>query len=422
MLLENASYHDTRNATDFSSLDSLSLFEAASAIIVITFSVTLNITVSAVIMRNKHLRKRTTNIFIVNLSVSNSFIALFIIPLSYRGVVHRNCTYGNVFCTVNGMLCITLLVASVATLCCISVDRYFAVVRPMKYKNNFTVKRALLMLLVTWLLAMFCGSLPLTGWTEYSYHPITMSCSPNWQTQCGYYVFMLVVGFGIPMAVLVLTYGLIFSAIRKHDRRVSTWSATLPKATLGIPLSTGSRKRKISVANSMFESSTCTVAEINFPALRDRTASLFPEPSPCASRRNTGHFLEIPKVKKQSATLQLRALTQISAKLRSRAVIPREYKIAKTGLMLFLVFFLSWGPYFMVNNCGSGGYVTPRWLYRLAMWMVFLSCPVNPLVYAYSSKHIRDAFKRGLKCKKNTATIGVVTRRMSNDASSIVCA
>ncbi|EDO37009.1 predicted protein, partial [Nematostella vectensis] len=289
-------------------------------IIVITFSVTLNITVSAVIMRNKHLRKRTTNIFIVNLSVSNSFIALFIIPLSYRGVVHRNCTYGNVFCTVNGMLCITLLVASVATLCCISVDRYFAVVRPMKYKNNFTVKRALLMLLVTWLLAMFCGSLPLTGWTEYSYHPITMSCSPNWQTQCGYYVFMLVVGFGIPMAVLVLTYGLIFSAIRKHDRRVSTWSATLPKATLGIPLSTGSRKRKIS------------------------------------------------------------------------------YKIAKTGLMLFLVFFLSWGPYFMVNNCGSGGYVTPRWLYRLAMWMVFLSCPVNPLVYAYSSKHIRDAFKRGLKC------------------------
>lgn len=82
------------------------------------------------------------------------------------------------------------------------------------------------------------------------------------------------------------------------------------------------------------------------------------------------------------------------------SALPREYKIAKTGFILVLVFFFSWGPYMMAHNCKSSS-ETPLWVYRASMWLVYLSCVLNPIVYALSSKHIRVAFTGHMKfCKK----------------------
>ncbi|KAK3728132.1 hypothetical protein QZH41_007091 [Actinostola sp. cb2023] len=71
------------------------------------------------------------------------------------------------FARINGMLSMTLFVASISTLCCISVDRYYAVVKPVKYKNIFTVRKAGFMLAFSWLIAVLCASLPVFGWTDY---------------------------------------------------------------------------------------------------------------------------------------------------------------------------------------------------------------------------------------------------------------
>lgn len=98
MFSANRSSNRTSKPT---SLQSVEIFEAICLIIFIITSLLLNISICTVIWRSKLLRKRTTNIFIVNLAISNSLIALFIMPFSCRAVIVQVWDYGHVFCTVS---------------------------------------------------------------------------------------------------------------------------------------------------------------------------------------------------------------------------------------------------------------------------------------------------------------------------------
>ena len=132
---------------------------------------------------------------------------------------------------LNGMSGTTLCLASISTLCCISADRYFAVVRPMRYKHVLTPKRALCMLVLVWLGSLFFSCLPLI--IDYEYHPGTNNCSPAWHRSCGLYAFMTILAFGVPLVTLLSTYGMIFSSIRRHTKKVSHWriSSSGPRGT-----------------------------------------------------------------------------------------------------------------------------------------------------------------------------------------------
>ena len=122
---------------------------------------------------------------------------------------------------MNGMSSTVLCLASISTLCCISADRYFAVVKPMRYKHVLTPRRALYMLALVWLGSLSLSCLPLI--TTYEYHPGTNFCSPAWHRSCGLYAFMTVFAFGVPLVTLLSTYGMIFASIRRHTKRVSHW-------------------------------------------------------------------------------------------------------------------------------------------------------------------------------------------------------
>lgn len=541
------------------------------------------------------------------------------------------------------MLCL----ASISTLCCISADRYFAVVRPMRYKHVLTPKRALCMLVLVLLGYLSLSFLPLI--TDCEYHLGTNNCSPVWHRSCGLYVLMTILAFGVPLVTLLSTYGMIFSSIRRHTKRVTHWrisfsgpyglrerarghevagtdrayesfvsnsvlddtkicsrikekemspdntsnsmqdvrvfegegestktrhhdkkfrshsagcnhrrpdenllpffiqmkasAKTEPVETSQEPclrsysvslsfsiseLVPGtvsamfcsdsnhgnqtepatSIARSLSLSNTNLKSTemnelgsaesqseipaeksnraqsqnnlnyermgshsislTVTTAstpvdglQSNIPAPsvlngfmaapnqnsadllqrmretdlsppplnihqlhpppialptpaqfvrdtlpaplprknhRSRSRSLSFETSPEMPRRSTNSLQLPPMSKTSSPLLRLRAITKFKRKLRVNA-LPREYKIAKIGFILVLVFFLSWGPYMMVHNCQSSS-KTPLWVYRTSMWLVYLSCVLNPIVYALSSKHIRLAFSRHLKCCK----------------------
>lgn len=134
------------------------------------------------------------------------------------------------------------------------------------------------------------------------------------------------------------------------------------------------------------------------PRPKSRSRSLSFGTLPEKSERNST-LLKVPAANKTSSPLlRLRAISKFKSRLRVNS-IPREYKIAKIGFVLVLVFFLSWGPYMMVHNCQPSSW-TPMWVYRMAMWLVYLSCVLNPIVYALSSKHIRTAFSSHMKCCK----------------------
>ena len=69
-------------------------------VFVIASSIILNFSVVFVICRNKHLRKITTNIFILNLVISNALMAIFVMPLSLASFIKLGWSIDSLLCKV----------------------------------------------------------------------------------------------------------------------------------------------------------------------------------------------------------------------------------------------------------------------------------------------------------------------------------
>ena len=73
-------------------------------VFVMAAAIILNSSVVFVICRNKHLRKRTTNIFILNLVISNMLMAVLVMPLSLAALVRLRWNLNTLLCRVSSFL------------------------------------------------------------------------------------------------------------------------------------------------------------------------------------------------------------------------------------------------------------------------------------------------------------------------------
>ena len=71
-------------------------------VFVIAASIMLNFSVVYVICSNKNLRKITTNIFILNLVISNALMAIFVMPLSLATFIKLGWSVDSLHCKVSG--------------------------------------------------------------------------------------------------------------------------------------------------------------------------------------------------------------------------------------------------------------------------------------------------------------------------------
>ena len=83
-----------------SSASSSLIAQEVLLVIVIASSIILNFSVVFVICRNKHLRKITTNIFILNLVISNALMAIFVMPLSLASFIKLGWSIDSLLCKV----------------------------------------------------------------------------------------------------------------------------------------------------------------------------------------------------------------------------------------------------------------------------------------------------------------------------------
>ena len=79
----------------------LNIVEEVLLVFVIAASIILNFSVVFVICRNKQLMKRTTNIFILNLVISNALMAIFVMPLSLATFIRLDWSVNSVLCKVS---------------------------------------------------------------------------------------------------------------------------------------------------------------------------------------------------------------------------------------------------------------------------------------------------------------------------------
>jgi len=80
--------------------------------------------------------------------------------------VLRYWPFGALWCRIWLAVDVWLCTASIFNLCAISLDRYIAISRPVKYPTVMSPRRARLLIVCVWMLSFVICFPPLIGWNE----------------------------------------------------------------------------------------------------------------------------------------------------------------------------------------------------------------------------------------------------------------
>nr|XP_046155127.1 trace amine-associated receptor 1-like [Oncorhynchus gorbuscha] len=92
----------------------------------------------------------STNYLILSLAVSDLLLGVLVMPPRMVYSVESCWYFGDLFCKIQTSTDVMLSNTSILNLCFISIDRYYAVCRPLLYRTKITVHVVLIMMLVTW--------------------------------------------------------------------------------------------------------------------------------------------------------------------------------------------------------------------------------------------------------------------------------
>ena len=206
----------------------IGILEAVILFCIMILAVVGNFLVVAVVYRRRELRRTETHIFIVNLSLTDIFVALLCMPFSIITAVTQKWIFSNSLCQLNGFLNVFFLLTSILTLTAISIHKYIGVVQPTK-KKIFTRKRTICVVVWVWLQAFVTALTPILGWNSYEYIPGRTQCSVkvprnNKLSELTNCLFIIVCGFVIPLGIMSFSYLKIFQTVKIHTKRVRSHS------------------------------------------------------------------------------------------------------------------------------------------------------------------------------------------------------
>lgn len=181
-----------------------------------------NLLVIVSVMRHRKLRV-ITNFFVVSLALADMLVAIFAMCFNFSvEITDGKWIFGYFMCDVWNSLDVYFSTASILHLCCISVDRYYAIVQPLDYPLIMTHGRLAVMLGVVWCSPALVSFLPIfMGWYTTSDHLEFRRRNPD---VCGftvnkpYAVISSSVSFWVPGMVMIVMYYRIYVEADRQER------------------------------------------------------------------------------------------------------------------------------------------------------------------------------------------------------------
>lgn len=161
-----------------------------------------------------------TNSFVINLAVADLLLSLIGMPFTLISSVTYEWIFGPAWCNINGMANSLFCVASILTLAAVSIDRYIAIIHPLRYTSYMTRKAAGCMIMYIWFHSLSVSLLPVFGWSEYTFLKKESICTVHWQLDISCTIFIFVVCFFLPLAVIMCTYSRILKTAWAQSKRI----------------------------------------------------------------------------------------------------------------------------------------------------------------------------------------------------------
>ena len=289
------------------------------------------------------------NSFIVSLAFADLLVAILVMPFSASIVIAGKWVFGPLYCDIFNANDVLFSTASLLHLCCISMDRYIAIMDPFHYESKMTGRRVALMLLCAWGASALISHIPIqAGWyttAEYrdAIHNNTDECL--FRVNKVYGVVSSSISFWTPTVIMVFTYMKIYREASRQAKQIQQLSY---------------------------------VAAPSLENLNSVTRN---------GNAHGNHSYSAENVK----------LSQERKKMK------REHKAAKTLGIIMGAFLLCWLPFFtwyitttMCDHC-----YTPPVVEGLLFWIGYANSALNPLIYAFFNRDFRNAFKKLLRCNRS---------------------
>ncbi|XP_050542342.1 beta-1 adrenergic receptor [Daktulosphaira vitifoliae] len=159
------------------------------------------------------------NVYLVSLALADLLYGVLVVPFSVYPALVQNWVYGDIACSLIGYIEVSLWAVSAYTLMWISVDRYIAVRKPVRYFTVQTRTRCQCWMAFTWISsAMLCCPPLLDFDNKAHYDPETAVCMLNWQIMTAYSVTLSILILGPSLITILYTYIYIYGAIRRLRR------------------------------------------------------------------------------------------------------------------------------------------------------------------------------------------------------------
>ncbi|EDW68364.1 octopamine receptor beta-1R [Drosophila virilis] len=296
-----------------------------------------NMLVIVSVMRHRKLRI-ITNYFVVSLAVADMLVALCAMTFNASVEISGRWMFGSLMCDIWNSFDVYFSTASIMHLCCISVDRYYAIVQPLDYPLIMTHRRVFIMLLMVWLSPALLSFLPIcSGWYTTNENWKYLKSNPHiceFKVNKAYAIVSSSMSFWIPGIVMLSMYYRIYQEADRQERLV----------------------------------------------YRSKVAALLLE-----------KHLQISQIPKPRPSIQVEQSTITTMR--------RERKAARTLGIIMSAFLLCWLPFFLwyiiFTLCDSCK--TPRLVVGILFWIGYFNSALNPIIYAYFNRDFRAAFKKTLK-------------------------
>ncbi|XP_054617370.1 trace amine-associated receptor 1-like [Dunckerocampus dactyliophorus] len=143
-------YESDNTSLTFTSSPSLicvSVYFLLGLLTVATICGNLLVIISVVYFKQLH---TPTNYLILSLSGADLLVGVLVFPSSMAFTVTSCLYHEDLVCKVRDSFDIVLCTTSILNLCCISIDRYYAVCQPLTYRSKINVQVALMMIVACW--------------------------------------------------------------------------------------------------------------------------------------------------------------------------------------------------------------------------------------------------------------------------------
>ncbi|KAJ8008608.1 hypothetical protein DPEC_G00106650 [Dallia pectoralis] len=177
--------------------------------LVLVVSVSGNVIVLWIILAHKRMRT-VTNYFLFNLALADASMATFNTLVNFVYAAHGDWYFGLIYCKFHNFLPVTAVFASIYSMTAIAVDRYIAIIHPLKPRLSATVTRAVIGCI--WGLAVVLA-FPLCYYSTTQQFGQRTLCYVGWphstQDAFIYHIIVTVLVYVLPLVVMAVTYSLV---------------------------------------------------------------------------------------------------------------------------------------------------------------------------------------------------------------------